>query len=420
MMKKPLRASSTWFYVKWLIRILLLIAVLVGLYSYAMFQGGFVSWFLFYSVTTLIILMILYAAVPLGTLEVERDTGGDAFPAGTDVRITVTVRRKIPFPFLYLAVEDGMEHRLQKQTPPNSTRMIFYPGFKRTLTYTYEIPAVKRGEYQFLGTRLSTSDFFGLFKKRRFISQPSIMLVFPKYYEMNDWSVFEKHDEETRRSKQEFIEDRTSIAGARDYVPGDKLTSIDWKVTARSGKLMTKEFEEFTGQQFMIVLNNRLAEQSFAAEDAYERGIELAASIVMYCYKKQLKVGLSVFGKRSEYFQLGTGEDQQRKLIRNLAQIEPEDESDAVPFISEDWRSSDSGQTILFISTAVTEEVLVQVRQLHARRHPLYFFLMETEKELNDKDNAGIRELRQLGTEVFRLAEDAPAFERNRNQKGGA
>ncbi|UTW70466.1 DUF58 domain-containing protein [Anaerobacillus sp. HL2] len=40
------------------------------------------------------------------------------------------------------------------------------------------------------------------------------------------------------------MDDITSVAGSREYVPGDRLTSIDWKVTARVNKLMTKEFEK--------------------------------------------------------------------------------------------------------------------------------------------------------------------------------
>ncbi|RLJ71752.1 uncharacterized protein (DUF58 family) [Salisediminibacterium halotolerans] len=418
MIKPKFRIASLLFQLKRVFKLLLFIAVLAGLYSYAMFQGGFVSWFLFYSVTTLMILMILYAAVPLGALTVERDAGNDALPAGTDVQVTLTIRRKIPFPFLYLAVEDKMESRLQNQTPANSTRIIFYPGFKRTLQFTYEIPAVKRGEYQFLGTYFATSDFFGMFRKRKFISQPALLLVFPGYYELNHWSVFEKTAEETSRSRQEFVEDRTSIAGAREYVPGDKLTSIDWKVTARSGKLMTKEFEEHTDQQFMILLNNQLREQSFAQEEAYERGIELAASFVMHCYKHQLKVGLTTLDAQGDYFSIDAGEKQQTKLIKHLAQIEPQQPSDSLPSLFRDGPFSAGGEIILFISAELTDAVIEQVNRLHQRRLSIYFFIAERESGLNEKEEAGLKGLRQSGVEVYRLAPGAPVFRQNDREKG--
>ncbi|PIB53426.1 hypothetical protein, partial [Pseudomonas sp. 2822-17] len=53
--------------VKLLLRGLFVIGIFAALFSYAMFQGGFVSWFLFYTITTLVVLMLLYAAIPLGS-----------------------------------------------------------------------------------------------------------------------------------------------------------------------------------------------------------------------------------------------------------------------------------------------------------------------------------------------------------------
>lgn len=49
----------------------------------------------------------------------------------------------------------------------------------------------------------------------------------------------------------------TEYADTREYVPGDTLHHLDWKATARSGKLMVKEFFQEAGQGAHIVYDTR-------------------------------------------------------------------------------------------------------------------------------------------------------------------
>lgn len=399
-----LRQWSGWYWVIIILRVLLILTIFGGLFSYAMFQGGFVSWFLFYSVTFLIVLMVLYTLVPLGHFEVDRQMEKSALPAGTEVDIQVVLKRKIPFPFLYLGVKDEMEAGLEHQVQGRQTEMIFYPSFRKELTYEYRIRDAKRGSYQFLGTWLTTSDVFGWVTKRRFSESADWLLVYPDYHPIDSWDAFERHETETRKSNQDFVEDRTSIAGAREYEPGDKLTSIDWKVTARSSKLMTKEFEDYIGQNFMILLSNYVPDVSFDTLESYEEGIELATSIIMYAYERQLDVGMMTVGERSTSFTLGNGIDHQKKLVTHLSEIHADEGKGFAVKLVDIENQLTSGSTVIVIATALDDELLRQLKTLSGRRRQIYFFLMTKLDDASDQwERERMKELERIGVITTRM-----------------
>ncbi|WP_444685375.1 DUF58 domain-containing protein [Alkalicoccus luteus] len=394
-----------WFWTKRILKGTAAIAVAAGLFSYAMFQGNFVSWFLFYSVMTLFILMVLYALIPLGSFRVKRHTGEGAMPAGTELRTEIEIERSWPFPFLYLAVEDIAEDALTKQLPYQASKMIFYPTLQKRLTYSYTIPELKRGKYYSYGVKLSTSDLFGFFHKETFASIPGELLVYPNYFDIDQWEAYEKHDIETSLTMQDFIEDRTSIAGAREYVPGDKLTSLDWKATARASKLMTKEFEEYIGQNFLVAFNNRVPDSSFAVSDAYEKAIELVTSIIMYAYREQLHIGLWSIGDDLKRFPVGLASDQQKEMISYLAQTSPSAQgSFGASFLPFEDDIPD-GVTLILVTVELTDDVMNRCRILLSRGVRVFAALLDKNKQVDAWEYRRLKELRDAGADAYLLSD---------------
>ncbi|WP_096438853.1 DUF58 domain-containing protein [Alteribacter populi] len=396
--------KSVYLAVKKVMKLIALVAVVVGTFSYAMFQGGFVSWFLFYAVTTIFVVMLLYIAIPLGALEVTRSFGQSAAVAGSKMTVTVTIKRKWPFPFLYLVVEDEMDEGLERQLDC-SPKMIFYPTVKKELTFQYTIPSLKRGEYAFKGTRLETSDMFGLFQKQKYVAASEDLLVYPDYHHIERWSAYERHDTETRLSAADFVEDVTSVAGAREYVPGDKLTSIDWKVSARANKLMTKEFEEYIGQNFLMVLNERVADYQSDTLEAFEKGIELITSVVMYSHRRQLQYGLWSMGEHVTKFPLDAGADQQQRLVYHLAKVKATRTGDFEARFREESDQIPKGTSFILVTTELSDELLNRVKILLSRRVQVYVCLMVTKVDRDPWEKERFYELKRQGAVTYMISD---------------
>jgi uncharacterized protein (DUF58 family) len=386
------------------LKVLAMIAIIAGTFSYAMFQGGFVPWFLFYTVSAIIVLMLLYLAVPLGTFEVTREAGKSAVAAGSKLTVTVTIRRKWPFPFLYLIVRDDMEPALRKQLDM-SPEIIFYPTMKKELSFQYAIPAVKRGEYAFHGIHLETSDMFGLYTKTKTVAARDSLLVYPSYHPIERWSAYERHDTETRLSASDFVEDVTSVAGSREYVPGDKLTSIDWKVSARANKLMTKEFEEYIGQNFLIALNERVRDFNHETLESFEKAIELVTSIIMYAHGRQLQYGLWTMGKEAKRFPLDAGSDQQRRLIHHLATLKADTNGGFEARLKEAEDQIPAGVSLILVTTEITDAFLDRVKILLTRRIRVYVCLMITTGEQDHWEKQRFAELKRQGADAYLISD---------------
>jgi uncharacterized protein (DUF58 family) len=76
-----------------------------------------------------------------------------------------------------------------------------------------------------------------------------------------------------------------SFHALRDYVPGDDRRHIHWKTTARTNKLMVRQFEETRRAHLAISLSINTDE--YASEEEFELAISTAASIGRQAIREQ-------------------------------------------------------------------------------------------------------------------------------------
>src|SRR5690625_5413082 len=70
----------------------------------------------------------------------------------------------------------------------------------------------------------------------------------------------------------------------RDYAPGDDRRHVHWRTTARTGKLMVRQFEE-TRRSHVVVALDDLAEH-YASDEEFELAVSAAASIAAQTLKR--------------------------------------------------------------------------------------------------------------------------------------
>src|SRR3954468_3741663 len=91
------------------------------------------------------------------------------------------------------------------------------------------------------------------------------------------------------------------FADVREYQPGDDVRTIDWNVTARTGKPFIKRFTE--ERELTVVLAVDLsASGAFGSVDREKRELaaELCAALTFAAMRKNDRVGLLAFTDRVE------------------------------------------------------------------------------------------------------------------------
>lgn len=101
---------------QWLVygwKLIILTLLTAAVFSYAMFQGGFVSWFLFYAFLPFVLYAGLLALYPLRSFQASRQMDKTQLHAGDRLGVTVTLRRKLPFPLMYMVIEDCLPEGIE-------------------------------------------------------------------------------------------------------------------------------------------------------------------------------------------------------------------------------------------------------------------------------------------------------------------
>jgi len=207
---------------------------------------------------------------------------------------------------------------------------------------SYRHTFVRRGLYTLTGYRLATKFPFALFRKSRDVDAPLDVLVYPA-------RVAVPRPPPRSATRGEATADRLGrrgeFFGLREHRSGDDRRDVHWKSSARSGRLLVREYEDELARRLVIGVDNSLPKPvreavaanatdesapvgpwsngfgamtpAFEAQvSAVERAISIAASLAA----AYLEVGWSVeLVARGSHVLSGMGRQHEAKITRALA-----------------------------------------------------------------------------------------------------
>jgi uncharacterized protein (DUF58 family) len=139
-----------------------------------------------------------------------------------------------PFPFC-LQLEDGSCTATGELGPKSLLE----------IRYTALCPAL--GRVRFEGLRVELLDLHGFFYHAIFLRDPVVLRVLPNRAWLRAGNVagIKRHNQLLPPGHHRFRKpgSGSELLNLRDYMPGDPPRTIAWKVTARRGRLITKEYE---------------------------------------------------------------------------------------------------------------------------------------------------------------------------------
>lgn len=294
----------------------ILLLLLIVTFTYAMFQGGFVSWFLFYSFLPFGLYGLLIFAYPLSDFTVERVLGDQELMAGDPVNMKIIIRRKIPIPIAYLLIHELLPERLEILLGRKKISSIVFPGFRKQIELSYTIKSMPRGEHTFNRLEFRTGDILGLIDKRSMIDSNKNILVLPATVSLPLRQIFSDYEHGQRTNSYKIRNETAMVSGIRDYAPGDRMTVIDWKSSAKGVGLKTKNFEEKHSSDFFILIN---CESELAI---FEEMVTFSASITEIGLAKRMRVGLWAGGDGSDnLLEIKDGKGHIQKALYFMAKI---------------------------------------------------------------------------------------------------
>ncbi len=120
------------------------------------------------------------------------------------------------------------------------------------------------------------------------------------------------------------------FAQHREYVPGDDLRHLDWKVFARSDRLFVKEYEQETNLRVIPIVDLSSSMEYASGEvSKLEYTRYLAASLAYLVIQQQDGIGLATFDRDlTSYVDPSNSESHFHDILKRLTQFEPEEKTD--------------------------------------------------------------------------------------------
>ncbi len=376
------------FRVGW--KVVSLLFLTLAAFSYAMFQGGFVSWFLFYSFLPFAIYSFLLMFYPIRSFRVTRRINQDQFSVGQRLIGTITVKRSFPFPLFYLLVEDELPDKLMGVKRLEEPKKLFFPWFKRTVSFSYALLEIPRGEHQFRSIRLRTGDLFGLIEKEVTYEVNNYFLVYPSTVDLVYRSNQKQYEQGTASTLTKYWQDSTMAVGVREYQPGDKFAWIDWKATARRNSIMTKEFEQMQSHDVVVFLDR-------TTSSLFEPVVSYAASLIKAIVKSGSRVGFVSVGKQTHVFPIQSDEQHLRNLFYHLAKVVCDSQTSLASVLEENRLNIELKQATLIVVTAhLNIDLASKLEFLSGQQRTFILYLIKGKYEdLTKEENVLVERLGQ-------------------------
>jgi len=144
----------------------------------------------------------------------------------------------------------------------------------------------RRGLYEVGIKEVELYDIFGLFKFKRSINIIEEILVLPKQillYSSVGKNITSEDGEE--KMKRKVGEDRTIISHIRDYIEGDNINSVHWKLSSKKDDLIVKVYDRPNDNNIMIIADMQAHEFEDADlwEDSGDAVVEASLAIALKC-----------------------------------------------------------------------------------------------------------------------------------------
>lgn len=221
-------------------------------------------------------------------------------------------RNFLPVFLMDVKVKIDRQSLVEKEIIPLQQAFFPFGDLQKESTKYINISFKKRGKYEIKDIYLCSVFPFNFFIRCKKLTKPFEFIVFPEPKKCESLSISERE----RQSKGEKLIDKTGfdsdMLSIREYIHGDPFKYINWKATAKTGELKTKELSSLAFQP--VVIN---------FEKSPIKNIEERLSCITYTVlqllKKNIPVGLKI---KDKFYKPNVSNSHKITILKELALYE--------------------------------------------------------------------------------------------------
>lgn len=353
-----------------------LLLLAAGTYAAGRVLGTRELYLLAFALMALVVIAQIMVSVTGAGLRVQREVIPSPPSAGEPTTIQVTVENAALAPstpvVIHMDLSEAAGARLTLQTG--------VLGPHRRTVFASEIPGFRRGVYALPAPSLEVVDQLGVARRRRAVGDETALTVLPTIAALDSCVFFSGRGRgRDPRTRAALAHASFDLRGVRPHQPGEPLSRIDWKSTAKTGALMLRETEEHTRSEVVLLLDGTTAVQvGEPGRDTFELAVSALGSIGAFLLREGLAVKLLVHGTHPEEVSLEPGGRGARGLLGALAHATPTGDQPVAATLKAFRASVAAGISLVVATPAVDRTLLMALTAVVDRGTPAFLVHVDT------------------------------------------
>jgi uncharacterized protein (DUF58 family) len=233
---------------------------------------------------------------------------------------------------------------------------------------------------------LRTGDILGIRERNFSRLSADHLIVYPRVVPLEQLGLPTSSPLAVLPHRAHLFEDPTRVRGAREYRSGDSQRRIHWTATARTGRLLVRQYEPAVARDTVVCLNlDELDYHRKSQRTGPELAITAAASIAAHAINREgLSAGLlteafdPLIDYRSEVLiPPMSGRGHLMNLLEMLARLAPGQEFDFPELLRRRAPKLPWGSTLVVITGSATSELTEMLVYLREKGFPPHVVLVQ-------------------------------------------
>lgn len=352
-----------------------LLLVAMGTYVGGRLVGTYELYLVALSLAALVVIALVYVLTSNRRLAVRRTFDPPTLFSGDEAVLALELRNPSLLPTSPLRVREQLRDVTGSdvilELPPQRPR-----GTHRE---TVTLPPARRGVHTLPASRVTLSDPLGIASWSHDSGTGQPLVVLPRIVHLRSCVLFGVHRlGPGARSRSSLAHTSLELRSVRPHQPGEPLSRIDWKSTAKTGVLMLREVEEPARSDVLIALEGSAAGVAGTAPDtSYELAVATVGTLGDYVLREGYTVDLLQHGAHGRVERFEGHAEGGIGLLRALADSQPDAETPFAAFLRRHHTALTRGVALVVVTATIDDDLLALLAELHDRGLPVSLVLIE-------------------------------------------
>ncbi len=384
---------------------------------YIYLDSGFLPYTLFYIILILPVVSFCYLVIVYNTFRYGENMNKREYQKGEILDYTLNIHNNTPLYIHYFTVYMHMEGQTLIKGMKNE-HLTLKPFSRKD--FHFNVPIRYRGKYKIGISHIEIRDFLNLFCFRYLPGETKLIRVFPRILPLEEMEFPYMRISENDYMSHNKNTGHTEIRDIREYMFGDSLKKIHWKLSSKYNKWLTKETNASSEKELWLLLN--LEEIDGDAEEVLkiqDRTIEVLVSMARVFLSAGFVLRLCFFRKDQitlEYSDMN-GFDQLYELLAFMPFDQKISFDEVMNFFID---SMPERQSVMVYTPVIDSGHLDCLQRMNVNGHDVSLFYCEVSEGNMKKEveKALQEEMPEMGIRVINLNQNMKTTDEDKAAAG--